>query len=76
MTDALENHEGIVSIGGQNTIHNLRFVDDIHGLAGEEEKLAKLVEHLEKASTAYSMEMQCQEDQADDRQHQWHQHRE
>ena len=43
-----------VSIGGR-TITNLRIADDIHGLAREEEELAKLVEHLNKASTAYSM---------------------
>ena len=36
MADALEDHEGIVSIGG-STITNLRFADDIDGLAGEEE---------------------------------------
>ena len=45
MTDALEDHEGNVSIGGR-TITNLRFADDIDGLAGEEEELAKLVERL------------------------------
>ena len=39
-TDALEDHEGTVSIGGR-TITNLRFADDIDGLAGEEEELAK-----------------------------------
>ena len=50
MTDALEDDEGTVSIGGR-TITNLRFADDIDGLAREEE-LAKLVEHLDKASTA------------------------
>ena len=54
MTDALEDHEGNVSIGGR-TITNLRFADDIDGLAGEEEELAKLVERLGKASTAYGM---------------------
>ena len=50
MTDALEGHEGTVSIGGRTTT-NLRFADDIDGLAGEEDEPAKLVEHLEKAST-------------------------
>ena len=54
MTDVLENNEGTVSIGGR-TIANLRFADDIDGLAGEEEELAKLVEQLDKASTAYGM---------------------
>ena len=39
MTDALEDHEGTVSIGGR-TITNLCFADDIDGLAEEEEELA------------------------------------
>ena len=56
MTDDLGDHEGTVSIG-ERTITNLRFADDINGLAGEEEELAKLVECLDKASTAYSMEI-------------------
>ena len=55
MTDALQDHEGTVSIGGR-TIINLRFADDIDGFAGEEEELAKLVECLDKASTTYGME--------------------
>ena len=46
MTDALENHQGTVSIGGR-TITNLRFVDDIDGLAGYEQELVNLVERLE-----------------------------
>ena len=33
------------------------FADAIDGLAGEEEELAKLVERLDKASTAYGMEI-------------------
>ena len=72
MTDALEDHEGTVSSGGRRTT-NLRFADDIDGLAGEEEEMAKLVERLDKASTAYGAHWR--EDQADDKQHQWHQHR-
>ena len=42
MTATLEDHEDTVSIGGR-TITNLRFADDIDGLAGEEEELANLV---------------------------------
>ena len=59
MTDALEDHEGTVSIGGR-TITNLCFADDTYGLAGEEEELANLVEHLDKASTAYGMEISAE----------------
>ena len=59
MTDALEDHEGTVGIGGR-TITNLRFAGDIDGLAGEEEELANLVERLDKASTAYDMEISAQ----------------
>ena len=58
MTDALEDHEGTVSIGGR-TITNLRFVDDIDGFAGEEE-LGKLVERLDKASTTNGMEISAE----------------
>ena len=50
MTDALEDYEGSVSIGGR-TITNLRFADDIDALAGKEEELVKLVNHLDMAST-------------------------
>ena len=59
MTDALEDHEGTVSIGGK-TIANLHSADDIDGLAGEEEELAKLVERLDKASTVYGMEISAE----------------
>ena len=59
MTDASENHEGTVSTGGR-TITNLRFADDIDGLAAEEEELANLVECLDKASTAYGMEISAE----------------
>ena len=57
-TDALEDHEGTVSIGGR-AITNLRFVDDIDSLAGEEE-LAKLIECLDKTFTTYGMEISAE----------------
>ena len=56
MTDALKDHDATVSIGCR-TITNFSLADDIDGLAGEEEELAKLVERLDKASTAYGMEI-------------------
>ena len=58
-TDTFEDHEGTVSNGGR-TITNLCFADDIDGLAGEEEELANLVEHLDKSSTAYGMEISAE----------------
>ena len=61
MTDASEDHEGTVSIGlGGKTITNLRFADDIDGLTGEEEELAKLAERLDKDFTAYGMEISAE----------------
>ena len=61
MTNALEDHKGTVSIGG-TAITNLRLADNIDGLAGEEEELAKLVERHDKASTARGMEIRaCEE---------------
>ena len=59
MTDALEDHEGSVSIGGR-TITNLRFADDIDALAEKEDELVKLVNHLDKASTKYGMEISAE----------------
>ena len=39
---------------------NLRFADEIDGLEGEEEELAKLVERLDKVATAYGMEISAE----------------
>ena len=55
----LQDHEGTVCIGGRTTT-NLRFADDIDGLAGDEEELANLVERFDKASTAYGMEISAE----------------
>ena len=60
ISDTLVDQEGTVSIGGR-TITNLHFADDIDCLAGEEEELAKLVEHPDKTATAYSMETSAKE---------------
>ena len=66
MSDALEDHEGTVSIGGR-TITNLRFADDIDGLAGSEEELANLVKRLDKTSISYGMQKnQCRKNKTDD----------
>ncbi|XP_047477368.1 uncharacterized protein LOC125030991 [Penaeus chinensis] len=59
MTDALEDHEGSVSIGDR-AITNLRFADDIDGLAGREDELATLVEGHDKISQTYGMKISAE----------------
>ena len=59
MTNALEDHEGSVSISGR-TITNLRFADGIDALARKEEELFKLVNQLDKASTTYAIEISAE----------------
>ena len=56
MTDALEEHDEKVSIGGRN-ITNLRIADDIDALTEEEQELEALVESLDKTRTRYKMEI-------------------
>ena len=56
MTEALKEHQGTVSIGGR-PISNLRFADDIDGLAGSEEEMLRLTGALSKAVKAFSMEI-------------------
>ncbi|GFO50477.1 endonuclease-reverse transcriptase [Plakobranchus ocellatus] len=59
MTDTLDDHRGTVSICGR-PITNLRFADDIDGLAGNECELASLVEQLDKASSNFGMEISAE----------------
>ena len=59
MTDALEDHKGTVSIRGR-TITNLRFADDIVGLAGSEKELTEMVERPDNTSTAFGMEISAE----------------
>ena len=47
MSDALEQHGTMVSIGGRN-ITNLELADDIDALAEEEHELEVLVENIDK----------------------------
>ena len=65
MTDALEGHIGTVSIGGR-TITNLRFVDDIDAIAGDEQELANIVKRLDKTSSDYGMEINAEKTKAHD----------
>ena len=59
MIDASEDHEGTVSIGGR-AITNLRFADSIGGLQ-ERRSWQNAVECLDKASTAYGMEISAKQ---------------
>ena len=56
MSDALEEHDGKVSIRGRNTT-NLRYADDIDE---EEQELEALVESLDKICTRYKMEISAE----------------
>ena len=58
MAGALEDHEGTVSTGGC-TITNLRFADDIDGLAGQEQ----VIKLFDVASTAYGMQISAKKTQ-------------
>ena len=59
MSDALEEHDGKVSVGGRKII-NLRFADDIDSLAEEQQELEALVESLDKTCTRYKMEISAE----------------
>ena len=59
MSDALEQHDGKVIIGGRS-ITNLRFADDIDALAEEEQELEALEESLDKTCTRYKMEISAE----------------
>jgi len=56
MVDALSEHSVAISIGG-HTISSLRFADDIGGLAGNEEELARLVTNLDQTASRYGVEI-------------------
>ena len=54
ISNAPEEHDGKVSLGGRNfTI--LRFADDIDGLAEKEQQLEDLVESLHKTCTRFKI---------------------
>ena len=54
--EALDNHEGSVSIGGR-LFTNFCFADDIVVNAEEEEEAGVLVDHLDTTTTRYKMEI-------------------
>ena len=56
MCEALDDHEGSVSIGGR-LITNFRFADDIVVNAEEEEEAGVLVDRLDRTTTRYKIEI-------------------
>ena len=56
MCEALDDHEGSVSIGGR-LITNFRFADDIVVYAEEEEEAGVLIDRLDRTTTRYKMEI-------------------
>ena len=56
MCEALDDHEGKVSIGGR-LITNFRFADDIVVNAEEEEEADVLIDHLDRTTARYKMEI-------------------
>ena len=59
MSDAMEEHDGKVSIGGRK-ITNLCFADDIDAAAEEEQALENLVESLYITCTRYKIEISAE----------------
>ena len=60
MSDALEEHDGKVSISSRNII-NQQFVEDIAAVAEEGQEEETLVESLIKTCTRYKMEISAEE---------------
>ena len=64
LTDALNDHEGTVSISGRNITNVLRnFYKAFcrrHRRAGREDELADLVERIDKTSTAFGMQINAE----------------
>ena len=60
--DALDNDVGSVNIGGK-IITNLRFADDIDGLAGSESELANIIKIIDNTARAYGMEIKSMKTQ-------------
>ena len=59
MTQALDNYNGTIRIGGRQ-LTNLRFAYDIDGITGEEDELTKLVHNLDTAATQFGIEISAE----------------
>ena len=70
MCEALDDHEGSVSIGGR-LIANFCFADDTVVNAEKEEEAGILVDRLDTTTTRYNMEIGPRQDKSDDKQPKW-----
>ena len=70
MCEALDDHEGSVSIG-ERLITNFRFADDIVVNAEEEEEAGVLVDRLDRTTTRYKMEIGPDKTKVITNQHKW-----
>ena len=68
--EALDDHEGSISIGGR-LITNFRFEDDIVVNAEEEEEMGVLVDRLDTTTTMYKNGDRSRQDKSDDKQPKW-----
>ena len=60
MSDAVEEHDGKISISSRNII-NLQFAMDIDAVAEEEQEQEIIVESLNKTCTRYKMKVSAEE---------------
>ena len=60
MSDAVEEHDGKISISSRNII-NLQFAVDIDAVAEEEQEQETIVESLSKTCTRYKMKVSAKE---------------
>ena len=60
MSDAVEEHDGKISISSRNII-SLQFVEDIGAVTEEEQEQETLVESLNQTCTRYKMEISTEE---------------
>ena len=67
MCEALDDHEGSVSIGGR-LITNFRFADDIVVNAEEEEEAGILIDRFDRTTTRYKTGDRSRQDKSDDKQ--------
>ena len=69
MCEALDDHEGSVSIGGR-LITNFRFADDIVVNAEKEKEAGILIDRLDRTTTVQNGDWSRQ-DKSDDKQPKW-----